>query len=51
MAPGGMPPLELPLPEEPADENGNTAEMAQITALRRHADSVLPGGAPCPEVF
>lgn len=51
MAPGGMPPLELPLPEEPADENGNAAEMAQITALRRHADSVLPGGAHAQKAF
>ena len=51
MAPGGMPPLELPLPEEPADENGNAAEMAQITALRRHADSVLPGGAQAQKAF
>ena len=51
MAPGGMPPLELPLPEEPADESGNTAEMAQITALRRHADSVLPGGAHAQKSF
>ena len=51
MAPGGMPPLELPLPEEPAVENGNTAEMAQITALRRHADNVLPGGAHAQKAF
>lgn len=49
--PRRMPPLELPLPEEPADENGNAAEMAQITALRRHADSVLPGGAQAQKAF
>ncbi len=45
MAPGGMPVVELPLLEDPPTESGNEAELAQINALRRHADSVLPGGA------
>jgi len=44
MAPGGMPPLELPLPEEAPGEGNSSAEIEQINALRRHADSLLPGG-------
>ena len=45
VAPGGMPAIELPPQEEAPAENGNAAEQEQINALRRHADSVLPGGA------
>ena len=36
---------EFPLFEDAPSEAGNAAELAQINALRRHADSVLPGGA------
>lgn len=45
MAPGGMPAFELPPQGQAPAEGGNAAEQEQINALRRHADSVLPGGA------
>ena len=45
IAPGGMPPLEPPLPEESPLAGDNTAEIEQINALRKQANNILPGGA------